>query len=78
MEIRPIGQVEDLRSQLDIERIRKALDAAVLDQGRIEIDQARSGENVAADITAQIDAGWVSETRIAVLRIERLGGSGWQ
>src|ERR1700733_9593667 len=44
----------------------------VLDQRVIEIGEARPGQDITPGIAAQVDARWIAETRIAVLRVERL------
>src|ERR1700730_12519053 len=44
----------------------------VLDQRVVEIGEARPGQDITPGIAAQVDARWIAETRVAVLRIGRL------
>ena len=51
--IRMIEKIEELGSELDVERVRDSLDVVILQQRRIEIDQSRTDQRVAPQVAAK-------------------------
>ena len=55
-EIGAVYDVKKLRAKLDVERIRDTLDAIILQQRKIEIDESRPDQSIASQVAAQIKA----------------------
>jgi hypothetical protein len=72
LEVRVIGQIEEFRAELDVERFRNVADTIVFDQGKVQVGKPRTGENISPRTAAQVDARREIECRIAVGCVEGL------
>ena len=54
-EVRPIEDIEELRPELYVERIRNSLDVVVLEYGKIQIQKPRSDDGVPPEVSTQCD-----------------------
>jgi len=56
-EVRPIQNVEEFGTELDVEVFRDFFDMGVLGYGQINIDQSRANDRVALQVAQEIAAG---------------------
>ena len=78
-----VEDIEEFCSKLNIERVGDALNVAVLEDRKIEVQQTRADQRVAAQVTPQIQAGpWirrgVARHGINADYVNAIGCDGWR
>src|SRR5229473_8296966 len=81
--VRTVEDVEEFCSKLNSERVGDALDVVVLEERKIEVQQARADQRVAAQVTPQIQASprvrrGVARHGINVDYVNAIGCDGWR
>ena len=53
-----VENIENLRAELHVEPLRDPLDVVVLEQGEVQVRQARADQNITAGVAAEVVTQW--------------------